>query len=217
MSVRLVVIGDSFVEGRGDPDPHGSGYRGWLPTFAGLLGLRADECRNHGEHLATTASVVDRQLDAVRSTRPRLAGMIAGFNDIVGEYQPAEFRSNLATIFGTMTRHASLAFTGTYPDVTRRMSLTAPVRAELRSRIQDANAALREIAAQLDLVCLDVDHSETDWDDDVLWSDDGIHPSRAGHLRFAGELAGAVAESLGVVLTGTAPDSVRQPRALECH
>ncbi|KPM56011.1 hypothetical protein CcI49_33755 [Frankia sp. CcI49] len=217
MPVRLVVIGDSFVEGRGDPDPRGSGYRGWLPTFAGLLGLGDDECRNHGEHLATTTTVLDRQLDAVRTARPRLTGMIAGFNDIVSEYQPAELRRNLTTIFDAMTRHASLAFTATYPDITRRMALTAPVRAGIRSRIQDVNAALRGTAAEFDMVCLDVARTGPVWDDDDLWSDDGIHPSRAGYLRFAGELADAVAESLGIALTGMAPGSTPLPPALAFH
>lgn len=214
MPVRLVVIGDSFVEGRGDPDPHRSGYRGWLPILADLLGLREDECRNRGEHLATTATVLDWQLDEVRATRPRITGMIAGFNDIVGEYQPAEFRRNLTTIFDAMTRHASLAFTATYPDVTRRLAMTAPVRAGIRSRIQDANSALRGIAAEFDMVCLDVDRTGTGWDDDDLWSDDGIHPSRAGYLRFAGELADVIADSLGIALTGTTAVSTPSPVAL---
>ncbi|MCK9897354.1 GDSL-type esterase/lipase family protein [Frankia sp. AgB32] len=217
MPVRLVVIGDSFVEGRGDPAPHGSGYRGWLPTFAGLLGLRDDECRNHGEHLATTAAVLDRQLDAVRSARPRLAGMIAGFNDIVGEYRPAEFRANLTTIFDALTRHASLAFTATYPDVTRRMALAAPAGAEIRARIRDANAALRTVAAEFNLVCLDTARPGNGWDADELWSADGIHPNRAGHLRFAGEMADAVADSLGIALTATAPDPAPPLPALAFH
>lgn len=203
MPVKLVVIGDSFVEGRGDPAPDG-GYRGWIPDFARLLGIGEEECRNHGEHLATTGVVLARQLGAVRAARPQLTGMIAGFNDIVGEYRASEFRDNLREIFGGMTRYASVAFTATYPDVTERMALMPPARAEIRNRTDDANCALRAVSTEFGMVCLDAAREWQEWQDAKLWSADGIHPNRQGYLRFAARLADAVAESMGVLLNGAA-------------
>ncbi|WP_054814729.1 GDSL-type esterase/lipase family protein [Nocardia arizonensis] len=205
MPVKLVVIGDSFVEGRGDPAP-GGGYRGWIPAFARLLGIGDDECRNHGEHLATTATVRDRQLVAVRTVRPQVAGMIAGFNDIVGEYRPAEFRDNLREIFATMSRAASVAFTATYPDVTDRLAMTAAARADIRGRTTDANSVLRRTAAEFGMVCVDAARAPLSevWRDGALWSDDGIHPNRLGYRLFAEQLADAVAEDLGVALPANA-------------
>lgn len=198
---KLVLLGDSVVEGRGDPGP--GGYRGWAPLFAEHLGIAGDACLNLGEHLATTREVIDHQLTAAAARRAGLAGVIVGFNDIVGDYDGDTFRRNLDLIFTTLGRHATVMFTATYPDVAQRLPLDAGRRAAMRLRVDDANAALRGLSLRHPVVCLDVARS-TRWLRPELWADDGLHPGPAGHRLFAAQIAQLVSDAMGIGLVASA-------------
>lgn len=198
---KLVLLGDSVVEGRGDPGP--GGYRGWAPLFAEHLGIARPDCLNLGAHLATTQTVIDHQLPVAAARRAGLAGVIVGFNDIVGEYDGDTFRRNLELIFTSLGRHATVMFTATYPDVARRLTLDAARRPVMRSRIDDANAALRALSLRHPVVCLDIARSD-DWLRPELWADDGLHPGPAGHRLFAEHVAQLVSDAMGIGLTAAA-------------
>ena len=82
IAAGLTALGDSFVEGRGDPAAAG-GSRGWVSRLGGQLGLRPTTIRNFGTHGATTGDVVASQLaDATSSARAGLYGVVVGVNEL---------------------------------------------------------------------------------------------------------------------------------------
>jgi len=73
----LVVLGDSFAEGRGDPGPAGT-YVGWVPRVARLLGIAESAVLNLGAFRALTQDVVDTQLKQVADVTTPLLGVAVG-------------------------------------------------------------------------------------------------------------------------------------------
>ena len=72
---RLTALGDSFVEGRGDPS-HAGSWHGWVPRLAEMLGIAPSSVRNLGVHMATTQDVVDRQLGTALANKSPLIGVV---------------------------------------------------------------------------------------------------------------------------------------------
>nr|WP_237702764.1 MULTISPECIES: SGNH/GDSL hydrolase family protein [Protofrankia] len=199
---RMTVVGDSFVEGRGDPAPDGT-YRGWVPRFAEMFGIPGSGCLNLGTFDATTQDVVDRQLRVALVNKAPLIGFVAGVNDLIRDYDAARFRRNLESIFTTLSGPDTVMFTATYADIPRNLPLPASFQELLRGRFAEANEHLREISARTGALCLDVVDSR-EWADPAMWSADGLHPSPVGHQRFAEAMADLVALATGMVPLPTA-------------
>jgi lysophospholipase L1-like esterase len=195
---RLTVLGDSFVEGRGDPRPDGT-FRGWVPAFATLLGIPTTSYVNLGTFQATAQDVLDAQLTTALRNKAPLIGVIAGFNDVVLGYDRPRFRRAMGEIFARLAGAATTMFTATYPDIPSRLFPPGERRAVLRNQLADANDVLRTLAARDGVVCLDVARAPG-WSDPALWSADGTHPSAVGHRLFAEIMAEAVAEAIGLAL-----------------
>src|SRR6187399_1000255 len=187
LRVRLATLGDSFVAGHGDEDLAGRRL-GWVARFAGLLGLPARELVNLGSYGATTQDVVVDQLAAVLVNKPPLVGVVAGVNDLLGDYRAEEFRANVTGIFTAVCGADTLVFTATYPEVPRLGPLPGPMREVVRQRFAEANGVLRRLAADHDVLCLDIAVAP-EWRDADMWSADGLHPSPKGHRRFAEDMA----------------------------
>ena len=183
MPIRLAVLGDSFVEGRGDPAPGGT-WRGWVPRLAEALRLPAGAVRNAGTHGATTQDVVDHQLARTLVPKAPLIGVIVGVNDLVSAYDAVRFERNLRTIFGTLGGADTTVVTATYPDIPANLPVPDGFRALLRSRFDEANTALRAVSAATGTLVLDIARSP-EWRDRAMWAEDGLHPSALGHRRFA--------------------------------
>jgi len=186
-TIRLTVLGDSFVEGRGDPAP-GGGYHGWVPAFAAHVGLDPAAVRNLGTYQATTQDVVDRQLPKALAGKPPLIGVIAGVNDLVQDWDPARFRRNLHTIFSSLGGMDTTVFTASYPDIPANLPVPDGFRRLLRGRFAEANAALAEVITVTGTLCLDI-AGQPEWARRAMWSADGLHPSPLGHRRFAESMA----------------------------
>jgi lysophospholipase L1-like esterase len=206
-AVRLTVLGDSFVEGRGDPSTDGP-YVGWVPRFAGRLGLPAREVLNLGTFEATTQDVIDRQLALALVRKAPLIGVVVGVNDLVRRYSPEGFAANLTRIFGSLTGFDTTVFTASYPDIPANLPVPEEFRALLRRRFAQANATLRQVCADTGTLCLELSPA-TGWSDPDLWSADGLHPNTAGHHRFAADLADLVERATGLIPVA----SSRDPRA----
>lgn len=183
MSAGLVALGDSFVEGRGDAAP-GGGYRGWVPRLGGQLGLRPAAVRNLGEHGATTAAVLERQLPQAFSARAALYGVVVGVNDLVSDYHAHRFERNLRTLFTTLRASGATVITANYPDIPARLPVPAGFRALLRERFITANTVLREITADTGTLMLDL-AGDPAWERAEMWTADGLHPAPLGHHEFA--------------------------------
>ncbi|MBW0118215.1 SGNH/GDSL hydrolase family protein [Pseudonocardia abyssalis] len=194
---RLTVLGDSFVEGRGDPAPEG-GYRGWVPRLADLLGLPAGSVRNLGAHGATTQDVLDHQIGRALVGKPPLIGVVVGVNDLVSDYDPARFRANLNEIFSVLCGMDTVVFTADYPDIPSNLPVPEGFRRLMQGRFAEANAAMRAAAASTGALCLDL-AGAPEWRPGPAWSSDGLHPSPEGHQRFAASMAELVARDTGLV------------------
>lgn len=192
MSAALVALGDSFVEGRGDDAP-GGGYRGWVPRLGGQLGLRPATVRNLGEHGATTAAVVERQLPRAHAARAGLYGVVCGVNDLVSDFHPARFERNLRTVFSTLRAGGATVVTANYPDIPARLPVPTGMRALLRERFAFANAVLGEVTADTGALLLDL-AGDPAWARPEMWTADGLHPAPLGHHTFAVAAAGAIAD-----------------------
>lgn len=199
---RLTALGDSFVEGRGDPDPDGA-WRGWVPQLAEMLGVPPSGVRNLGAMHATTQRVVDTQLGAALVNKSPLIGVIVGVNDLISDFDPARMRRNLTTIFGSLTGMDTVVFTATYTDIPANLDLPESFRALLRQRFAMANRALTEVARAHGAVCFDA-AAAPEWSDPAFWSADGLHPSPLGHRRFAETMAGLLERVAGVPVVASA-------------
>lgn len=192
-TMRLTVLGDSFVEGRGDPDPDG-GFRAWAPLLAESLGVRAGRWRNLGAYQATTQVVVETQLRRAVADQSPLVGVVVGANDLVSDYEPRRFRGNLDRIFGSLCGPDTTVFTSSYPDMPARLPVPDRFRALLRDRFTEANEVLTATCRRHGVLLLDVARCPRWTADDGVWSADGLHPNAAGHRRFADEVSAALAD-----------------------
>lgn len=195
-AIRLAALGDSFVEGRGDPDLIGP-FHGWVPRLAEQLGISRRGVLNLGAHQATTQDVVDRQLPVVLANKPPMIGVIVGVNDLVSDYDPDRFRINLATIYTSLRGLDTTVFTATYPDIPKNLAVPEVFRDLLRERFDEANAVLREITSRTGTLCLDVT-ALPEWSEESMWAEDGLHPSVLGHRVFAETLTSFVGHATGL-------------------
>lgn len=194
--IRFTALGDSFVEGRGDPAGEG-GYRGWVSRFAELLGLRRDQYLNLGAFQATTQTVVQAQLQRAMANKAPLIGVVVGVNDLVADYSPERFGRNLERIFGSLAGEATTVFTASYPDIPGNLPVPELYRALVRKRFDEANERLRTVARRHGTLLLDLAVCPR-WAQHEVWSADGLHPSPRGHQMFAEEIACALADVTGI-------------------
>jgi len=189
----MVVLGDSFAEGRGDPGPDGT-HVGWVPRVARLLGIAESAVLNLGAYGALTQDVVDTQLAQVADVETPLLGVAVGGNDLVRAYDPDRFRANLRTIFEAVLNNPGAApgrtvFTHDYPDIPGRIpGLPDETRTLLRGRFDEANAFLADLCTELDVRCYALATADLTRDP-AMWYPDGIHPSSLGHRTIAVEIA----------------------------
>ena len=197
-TIRLAALGDSFVEGRGDPGADGR-WVGWVSRLADLLGIGQRGCLNLGAFEATTQRVADEQLPVALVRKAPLIGVIVGVNDLVSDYEPARFATNLNRVFDGLSGQGTTLFTATYPDIPGNLSVPKQFRELLRGRFARANDTLRAAVARTHALCLDVTEMP-EWRDPARWSADGLHPSPLGHQRFAEEVANLIAWETGVAV-----------------
>ncbi|MEU4596809.1 SGNH/GDSL hydrolase family protein [Nocardia sp. NPDC023988] len=194
IAAGLTALGDSFVEGRGDPAATG-GYRGWVARLGGQLGLRPTTIRNFGTHGATTGDVVASQLaPATSAARAGLYGVVVGVNDLVSAYDEARFADNLHTIFTTLRAEDATVFTASYPDIPARLPVPDGFRALLRERFTAANDVLARVTDDTGTLLLDI-AARPEWARPEVWTADGLHPSPVGHRLFAAAAAELIASA----------------------
>ena len=190
MTLRLVAIGDSTVEGLEDPRPDGS-YRGWADRLAEHLahrhpGLTYANLAVRGQ---TAREVRDTQLDAAVALRPDVAVVVAGVNDVLRpRLDRAALREDLHALHGALAATGARVLSFTMPDMGR----VAPMAVALRGRLAYLNAVTREAvdahgSVVVDLAAVPVASHPG------LWHDDRLHANSEGHDR----IGRALAEALG--------------------
>jgi lysophospholipase L1-like esterase len=197
----LTALGDSFVEGRGDPSDAGA-WHGWVPRLAEMLGVPPAGVRNLGAHMATTQDVVDRQLGTALLHKSPLIGVVVGVNDLLSDFDLTRMRRNLSTVFASLAGMDTVVFTATYADIPRNLPLPESFRRLLRTRFAAANETLAEITRATGTLCLDVT-TPPRWSDPAWWAADGLHPSPLGHKHFAADIAELLERAADVPVLAT--------------
>ncbi len=188
MTLRLVALGDSTVEGLMDFGPDET-YVGWADRFAQTLarhrpGVAYANLAVRGQ---TTTEVRDTQLDRALELEPDVALLVAGVNDLLRpRLDRRALRDNLLTMYRRLHESGAQVLTFTMPDMTR----VAPLALALRGRIDYLNDVVREAGATYGTVVVDF-AAEPVAGHPALWHDDRLHANTEGHRRIAAALAEA--------------------------
>ncbi|HET6625944.1 MAG TPA: SGNH/GDSL hydrolase family protein [Nocardioidaceae bacterium] len=189
MTLRLVALGDSTVEGLEDPGPDGR-YVGWADRLAGHLSRDHPDLvyANLAVRGQTTGQVRATQLEPALRLRPDLALLVAGVNDLLRpRLDRAALRDNLLTMYRRLHESGARVLTFTMPDMTR----VAPLAFALRPRIEHLNDVIREAGASYGTIVVDL-AAEPVASHPALWHDDRLHANSEGHRRIAASLAEAM-------------------------
>jgi lysophospholipase L1-like esterase len=188
----FVALGDSFTEGLDDPDPGGLGYRGWADLVARRLAAEA-AATNGGEfHYANLAirgrlfaGVVKEQVPLARAMRPALISFAAGGNDALRRnFDGPALVARYDEVIGELRATGADVILFRSADLTRRL----PARRVVLPRANLINDAAADIAERHGAYLVDL------WADDelaansLMWSEDRLHLSTAGHRRVAGHV-----------------------------
>ncbi|HEY5248317.1 MAG TPA: SGNH/GDSL hydrolase family protein [Dermatophilaceae bacterium] len=194
MTLRLVAIGDSTVEGLEDPSPDG-GYIGWADRFAGHLdvlhpGLRYANLAIRGQ---TAREVRETQLRPALTLDPDFAVVVAGVNDILRpRFDRDALRDDLFALHDALAAEGARVLTLTMPDLAR----VAPLAVVLRRRLQFLNAVTLQCRERYGSLVVDL-ASVPSASHPGLWHTDRLHANSEGHRRIAAALAEAVGCEVG--------------------
>ncbi|MFD4180871.1 SGNH/GDSL hydrolase family protein [Rhodococcus sp. NPDC058514] len=185
---RYAVMGDSIAEGIGDPSP-GYANTPWADRVAAVMkSTQPDPAYlNTGRMGATSAQVLDEQLQTVLDFGPDLVHITFGANDLwMPNADTDAMARNLETAFAAVHRSGAQISTLALADVFvgRRMQ-------PMRERITHLNDVTRTLAARYDAILVDM------WEHPLrlrpdLMSADRIHFAMTGHAVLATEMIRAL-------------------------
>lgn len=189
MTIRLVAIGDSTVEGIEDPGPDGL-YVGWADRFARHLdvmypGLLYANLAVRGQ---TARQVRESQLQPALEMSPDFAVMAAGVNDVLRpRFDRDALRDELCTMHAELAASGARVLTLTMPDMAR----VTPLAVLLRRRLEFLNVVTLECSERYGAIVVDL-ASVPAASHPALWHTDRLHANSEGHRRIAAALAEAV-------------------------
>ncbi|HZW44154.1 MAG TPA: SGNH/GDSL hydrolase family protein [Dermatophilaceae bacterium] len=189
MSLRLIAIGDSTVEGLEDPGPDGV-YIGWADRFAAHLGVLHPGLlyANLAVRGQTAREVRQTQLRPALALAPDFAVVVAGVNDVLRpKLDHDALRDDLCAMHAELAASGARVLTFTMPDMTR----VAPLAVVLRRRLQFLNAVTLECRERYGSIVVDL-ASASAASHPALWHTDRLHANSEGHRRIAAALAEAV-------------------------
>lgn len=178
------ALGDSFTAGTGC----GPG-ESWADRLARLLAAVEPgfEYRNLAVEGATSEVVLE-QLDPALKLAPDLVTVVCGTNDVLFSVRPdsSAYRRRLSALFSRLLAAPKpiLVVTATAPERWDFLELGPRTRARLERGLAEFNRTTRAVAADFDVVCLDVaDHPGLAEPENFIA--DGLHPSPSGHRKAA--------------------------------
>jgi lysophospholipase L1-like esterase len=184
----FVALGDSFTEGLDDPDPGGVGYRGWADLVARRLAAEADG-ELHYANLAIRgrlfAGVVREQVPLARAMRPELISFAAGGNDALRRsFDGPALAARYDEVIGELRATGADVILFRSADLTRRL----PGRRVVLPRANLINDAAADIAKRHGAYLVDLWADDELAENGLMWSEDRLHLSTAGHRRVAGHV-----------------------------
>jgi lysophospholipase L1-like esterase len=189
-AIRFAALGDSVTAGLGDPMPEG-GWRGWAALLAESLAPPGDvQFSNLALSGALIRDVAAEQLPRAVSLGPAVASVLVGMNDTLrGKFDLGGIATDLDLILGGLQRAGALVLTASLPDPGLLLRIPDSLRRPLARRAHAINAVLADLAAQHDVVHIDLAAHPAIYDR-RMWGVDRLHPSERGH-RLLARLAGA--------------------------
>ena len=202
MSGRAVrayaALGDSFTAGRDSVDAER-----WADLLA--AGMRRVNPELRYENLAvdgaTSAEVLEQQVEPALALEPDLATVICGANDVLLATRPdvESYASSFDAILRRLREGApdAMLVTATAPEGWHFMELRPRTEARLAEATKELNDITRATAERYGVLCLPV-AGHPALRDPATFSADGLHPSSVGHQLVARESAQYLSEQLGI-------------------
>jgi len=192
------ALGDSFTAGRDSID----GDR-WADLLA--AGMRRSNPELRYENLAvdgaTSAEVLDEQVEPGLALEPDFVTVICGANDVLLATRPDvdAYADNFEAILTRLREAApeAMLVTATAPEGWQFMELRPRTEARLIEATKELNDVTRAAAKRYDVECLPV-AGHPALRDPATFSADGLHPSATGHRTVARESALFLNARLGI-------------------
>lgn len=188
---RFVALGDSFTEGIGDPDPMvPGGHRGWADRVADELGRTVPDFSyaNLAIRGRLYKQILEEQLEPALALDADLISIFAGGNDVIRRGDPDEIASAMDEAVERLTAGGATAILWTGPDVGDTAVFNL-----IRGRVAIYNENIRAVARRHGAAVVDL-WSLRSLTHSVMWAEDRLHFSPAGHQAIAVE----VLDTLGV-------------------
>jgi lysophospholipase L1-like esterase len=185
------ALGDSFTAGRDSVDAER-----WADLLAaGMRRVNPDlRYENFAVDGATSAEVLDQQVEPALALEPDFVSVICGANDVLLATRPdvTGYAERIDKILSRLREGAPEAalVTATAPESWHFMEMRPRTEQRLIKATTELNEVTRATAKRYGVLCLPVAGNEALRDPDTF-SADGLHPSSAGH-RFAAEQAAIV-------------------------
>lgn len=185
-----VAVGDSFTEGMSDPYPDGT-YRGWADLVATRLAAEAGPDFGYA-NLAIRGRLFDRvvaeQLPPALAMQPDLISFAAGGNDVLRRrYDPAALLARFDEVVGTLRATGADVILFRFADVLAHL----PMQRVWSPRFAALTGAVGEVAERHGAILVDLYHDD-EFRNPLMWSEDRLHMSAAGHRRVAAHVLTAL-------------------------
>lgn len=196
---RYVALGDSSSAGLPD-DPHPP----WTELLVADLRRESQDLAFHNLAVvgAASADVVREQLVPAVELEPDLVTLVCGMNDVLWSVRPDRdaYRASLQPAVERLLRTPTppLVVLATMADVSPYLPFGPRSSARVARGVAAFNPVVREVAACYGCALVDVERSPYS-SDPASYAPDGIHSTRAGHIRIAEGMRAAIAEALGAV------------------
>ena len=192
------ALGDSFTAGRDSIDAER-----WADLLA--TGMRrvnpALRYKNLAVDGATSAEVLERQVEPALALEPDFVTVICGANDVLLATRPdvTGYAERIDQILRRLREGAPGAalVTATAPESWQFMQLRPRTEARLIAATTELNDVTRAAAARYEVLCLPV-AGHPSLRDPATFSADGLHPSSLGHRLVAGQSAIVLHEHFGI-------------------
>jgi lysophospholipase L1-like esterase len=192
------ALGDSFTAGRDSIDADR-----WADLLAaGMRRVNPDlRYENLAVDGATSAEVLDRQVEPALALEPDFVTVICGANDVLLATRPdvSGYEERIEKIFGTLREGAPGAamVTATAPESWHFMEMRPRTERRLIKATTELNEVTHAAARRHDILCLPIAGHEALLDPDTF-SADGLHPSSGGHRFVAEEAAIVLHQHFGI-------------------
>jgi lysophospholipase L1-like esterase len=201
-AVRYVALGDSTGAGIG---ARNGGYVARI--FKRIEAMRSGSTlTNLCVSGATSADVLNRQLERGVAADPNLVTLGIGINDIGHGLELEEFAENYDAILQRLKeRTRATIVVSNLPDISSAPRIPPTLRSEYQQRIIVFNRRLEEIANRHGVVVFDVfgiTHEQLAQHPEYF-SADGFHPSDPGYELWADQMWPTIARVIGVANLGT--------------